>query len=313
MAQQDEKAALFTKRLLANPTLKYLPPLLREEQILQFLQVNARQLYPTLSSGAFFPGMNWEQIAGILQSALITEIDSSLLPGVTNLVEDDVDLAFIQFLRQQNMPQDRVKRDIVAFVHGILKRPEGRREYVGAYNAIGFSIVGRYIDEFFDRRSYVHFELTKVQRLRMSKEEVKNFVKLSLLLKPTIFVVASAVSGGKTEQPGGASGRTVQMQFIEKTFAILKDKLPVLPDQVLKSALHANGSFLENRSMEATARLSAVFSSMCRNHRPNMKIDRGADTADKSWINIARRNYKFNGFDVKMLDEFYKTAAENGW
>ena len=103
------------------------------------------------------------------------------------------------------------------------------------------------------------------------------------------------------------------MQFIEKMLAVLRQRIPALPDQVLRSALYSNGSFLEYRSMEATARLSSIFSSMCRNHRPNMKIDRGADTADKSWISIARRNYKFYGLDVKMLDEFYKTAAENGW
>jgi hypothetical protein len=42
-------------------------------------------------------------------------------------------------------------------------------------------------------------------------------------------------------------------------------------------------------------------------------VDRGADTPDKSWFSIARRNFKFYGYDVKMIDEFYKIAAENGW
>ena len=45
----------------------------------------------------------------------------------------------------------------------------------------------------------------------------------------------------------------------------------------------------------------------------NTRVDRGAESPDKSWFSIARRNYKFYGFDIKMLDELYKTAAENGW
>ena len=310
MAQADQKAVAFIQRLLSNPSLKQIPPLLREEQILQFFQVNARQLFPTLSSPAFFPGLNWEQLSGILRTALMEEIDASLIPSLTRLVEDDVDLSFVQFLRQQNMPQDRVKRDLLAFLLELLKKPNIRREFTGTFNAIGHSVVGKYLDEFFDRNQYVHFELTKVQRLRMSKEEVKNYVKVSLLLKPTVYLLASATGGGKAGDLGGGA---VQMQFIEKMLAVLKQRIPALPDQVLRSALYSNGSFLEYRSMEATARLSSIFSSMCRNHRPNMKIDRGADTADKSWISIARRNYKFYGLDVKMLDEFYKTAAENGW
>ena len=82
---------------------------------------------------------------------------------------------------------------------------------------------------------------------------------------------------------------------------------------MLKSAVDANVSFNEHHVLEATARLSAIFSARARNYQPDLKVDRGADSPDKSWLNVARRNYKFYGFDVKMLDELYKIAAENMW
>ena len=44
-----------------------------------------------------------------------------------------------------------------------------------------------------------------------------------------------------------------------------------------------------------------------------MKIDRGAETSDKSWFNVARRNYKFYGYDLDMLVELHSISAENGW
>jgi hypothetical protein len=309
MSAEIEKASLFVKRLLQNPTLKDLTPLLREEQILQFLSVNSRQLYPTLSQAAFFPGMNWEQILKLLTEALFIEIDSQLMPEIEGMISDRLDFSFIQFLREQAMPQQKVKEELLNFISNVNRKPEIRRELSGAFNAIKYNFVDRYIDEAFDRNEYVHFELTKVQRLKMGKEEIKNFVGVTLLLKPAILLLSTSNSKSIGESGSGS----VQIQFIEKVVGVMKEKLSIFPEQVIRSGLYANGSFLENRSMDATSRIAAILSSLCKNYRPDLKIDRGADTADKSWISIARRNYKFFGYDVKLLDEFYKIAAENGW
>lgn len=309
MSAEVDKASLFVKRLLQNPTLVNLTPLLREEQILQFLSVNSRQLYPTLSQPAFFPGMNWEQILKLLTEALFREIDDQLMPELEGIIKERLDFSFMQFLRQQAMPQQKVKEDVFAFISEINRKPEIRRELSGAFNAIKYNFVHRYIDEAFDRNEYVHFELTKVQRLKMGKEEIKNFIAVTLLLKSAILLLSS----GQGSSIGESGSGTVQIQFIEKVVGVMKDKLPVLPEQVVRSGLYSNGSFLENRSMDATSRIAAILSALCKSYRPDLKIDRGADTADKSWISVARRNYKFYGYDVKLLDEFYKIAAENGW
>ena len=311
MSAELEKASLFVKRLLQNPALKNLTPLLREEQILQFLSVNSRQLYPTLSQAAFFPGMNWEQILKLLTEALINEIDSRLMPEIEGMISERLDFSFIQFLRQQAMPQQKVKEELFKFISNVNRKPEIRRELSGAFNAIKYKVVDRYIDEAFDRNEYVHFELTKVQRLKMGKEEIKNFVGVTLLLKSAILLLSTANS--KSIGESGTGTGAVQIQFIEKVVGVMKDKLAVFPEQVIRSGLYANGSFLDNRSMDATSRIAAILSPLCKNYRPDLKIDRGADTADKSWISVARRNYKFYGYDIKLLDEFYKIAAENGW
>ncbi|GAH89112.1 unnamed protein product, partial [marine sediment metagenome] len=48
-------AASFISSLLANKALDVLTPLQKEQQIMQFLKMNAQQLFPTLSSSQFFP------------------------------------------------------------------------------------------------------------------------------------------------------------------------------------------------------------------------------------------------------------------
>jgi len=303
------KASLFVKRLLQNPSLKHLTPLLREEQILQFFSSNAKQLYPTLSSAAFFPDMDWEQMMKFLTQALYTEIDHQLLPEIEGMITENLDFSFIQFLREQAVPQEKVKEVFFDFISSIHLNPEIRGALAGCYNAIEGRYVDRYIDEAFKRNEYVHFELTKVQRLKMGKDEVKNYIKASLFLKPAVLLFATA----KLKSPADSQRGTVQVQYIEKVVSVIKEKLTVLPQQVIRSGLYANASFGENRSLQATSRIAAVLSALGKNYRPNITIDRGAHSMDKSWLSVARRNYRFYGYDVKLLDEFYKIAAENGW
>ena len=231
------------------------------------------------------------------------------MPALKEILGDKIDLSFIPFLRQQNWSYDQIKEEIHQFLIKLLEKPEARRAFTGPFLTLQFNIHDRYIDQVFARKEYVHFELVKVQRLKMSREELKNMIATSILLSPSIHLLSVGSSSGQQDSSTGG----VQSQFAEKVFQTLQKNLAVLPDEVLRSAVNSNVSFNENRSIGATARISALFSSRCRNYNASQKIDRGADTADKSWFSIARRNYKIYGFDVKMLDEFYKIAAENGW
>ncbi|MBU8913116.1 MAG: hypothetical protein KOO61_03770 [Spirochaetales bacterium] len=309
MSAEHQKATAFVTRLLANPALKSLTPLQREEQIIQFLHANATQLAPTLATPAFFPGASWNQIVALLLGALMDYVNTELFSSLDEIGGGQIDFAYVNFLRQQSVGSDKVQQQAVSLVKTLLAKPEARREFTGAHTALVFKFVDRYLDAVWTRKSYIHFEITKVQRLRMSKEQVKAMIETTLLLKPVVYLVATGGVAGQAEQTSGI----VETKFGEKVFLATKKHLNLVPDPVLKSAVSANISFIENRFIEATARIAAIFSARCRNFQPSVRVDRGADSPDKSWLSIARRNYKFYGFDIKMLDEFFSIAAENGW
>jgi hypothetical protein len=309
MNPEIEKSKAFVSRLLSNPAISMFTPLQKEEQIIQFLHVNAAQLFPTLSSQNFFPGKNWNQIFSIMLEGLFAVVDTPLMSELQDIINTKINLTFISYLRQQHVSHEKVKAQIFSFLASLLKKNDARRDFTGPYSAISYGVIGKYVEELFNNHSYGHFELTKVQRLRMGKEEIKHMIFLTLLLKPAIHIMAAEGVGSQQERQNGV----VQGQFAEKVLVVLKKQLMLLPEQLLKSIVHTSLSFSENRFIEATARISAVFASRCKSYHPNMSVDRGADTPDKSWLNIARRNYKFYGFDIKLLDEFYKIAAENGW
>ncbi|RKX79262.1 MAG: hypothetical protein DRP87_03760 [Spirochaetes bacterium] len=309
MALEEQKSTAFIVRLLKNPALHGFTPLQKEEHILQFLSQNSSQLYPTLSSSNFFPNKNWDQIWSLLTKTLFTEINKEMLPALKSIIEEKLDFTFVSFLRQQNYPFTKLKEELYNFISALLEKPELRRAYTGPLTALWVDFTEKYIDQVFVRREYIHFELTKVQRLKMSREEIKNMIDASILLRPAVFILSAIESAGAVESVSGL----VQPHFVDKVFKVLKKKLPFLPDELLRSSLNSNVSFIENRFLEATARLTAIFTGRCRTFNPHTKTDRGADTPDKSWFSIARRNYRFYGYDIKILDELYKISAENDW
>jgi hypothetical protein len=309
MNDESTRAKLFVARLLANPALQDLNPLVKEEQIIQFLHSNAGQLFPTLSSGQFFADRKWTEILNLLVRTLQAETNTGFLPRLEEMVARKLDFTFVSFLQSQRPPTTACEAEMLELLKRLLEKPEARRAFAAPFDAVFYGFVDRYLNSVYELKQYIYFELTKIQRLRMSKEEVKNMVKATLLLKPGIHLLTV----GSTQRDRQATPGAVQPQFAEKARSALRHQLKLLPDALLSSAVNSNVSFLENRRIEATARLATLFAARTTKYRPLPKIDRGASSADKSWFSIARRNHKFYGFDINMLDELYKIAAENGW
>jgi hypothetical protein len=306
MSTEIDKAKLFVSRLLTNPTLLTLNPLQKEEQILSFMEINGQQLLPTLSSEAFFPGQSWFAIHSLLVKKLRELIDESLIPGLQRQVYEKIDFGFISLLRQQSWPQEKSKEAVFNFTKKIIISSDGRNDFSGSYNAISNQIVHKYINSIFSTHSYIHFELTKVQRLKMNKDEIINMINTSLLLRPAVYVFSTSMNKE-------SSSGIITQSFAEKVEASLIKEIPYLPEALIKSGVRSNLSFKDHKYLQATARLTSIFNSMARSVKADMKVDRGASSPEKSWFSIARKNYKYFGWDIKMLDELYRFSAENNW
>jgi hypothetical protein len=302
------KAASFIQRLTANPALKSFSLLQREEQIMQFLTVNARALYPTLSSPAFFTGKSWEEIWQVLITVLYESTNEDLLPELRSIISQ-IDMTFFTFLRNDTINHGAVNDFLNDMLVRGLKNDQARRVLSGSINAVKYNIVKKFIAEIYRRKKYIHFELLKVERLKLGEKEIENMITTTMLLKPLIYLFTPQ----GTVMKNTANGHVFLSQFTKNVAHSLIQKAPFVPEQVFLSAMNSNASFNDDSAIEATARLGNIVTSMCRNYKPELKKDRGADSAQKSWINVARKNYKFYGYDIKILDELYNIAADNGW
>lgn len=298
-------AIAFIHRLLANPALKNDTPLQKEFQVIQFLQNNMQTLAPTLTSPAFFPNHDLGQAMELLMIALRQLTDERLIPTLMAIVKK-IDYSFVQLIRQQHHRPANIQTQILTLLEQALAKPEFRQLFLGSYTALHYDLVSRYLNETYKLRRHIHFELTKIQRLKMGKDEVKSFVEVCILLKS---LVQTHVSANIGENMTGLLNENVRTTVLEQ----LKRELTHLPSEVVSCIVNANISFQDNPQVEATARLASIFSARGKTFVSHTSIDRGADTPDKSWVNIARRNYKFYGLDIRMLDEMYMIAAENRW
>ena len=305
MENDKARAQQFLSRLMQNPTMKGFSALQREDQLMQFFAINGEKLKPTLSSPAYFSGWSWQDINKIMMDTLFDMTNREILPQIQSEIFDRTSYSYISFMKLP-APTDSMKRQLMNVIKKVLEHPQGRQEMTGPLIALRTGILKKYIMLIFDRQKYVHFELTRAQRLRMSQEEVYNLIKTSLILKPLTILF----------MPGGPSQGSVQNlshAYAEKVTQQLVKLIPGLPDPIIRSGVNSSMSFQEFNSLEATARLTAVFSSRCAGMKQGMKIDRGAAASDQSWFNVARRNYKYYGYDFDLLTELYNISAENGW
>jgi len=309
MSDDKNKARAFLDRLRANPTLQGLNPLQVEDQLLQFLNVNGAKLYPTLSSPAFFQGKNAQAIFQILYKALKEMTNEQIDSEIDGWISGNINLGFLRHFDYQK-DITLLREGMRSLMVKIKDHDLSRRNLTGPFTAISSGILDRYLVKAIERQRYIAFEIRKIQRLKMTPEEMSNFVKFTTLFRPavTLFIADKQGESGAFQSAG-----IITPAYGEKVKSNLRSFIPVAPPQLIDSMVNSWISFQENNRLEASSRLAAIFSQRALTYRENQKVDRGAETSDKSWFGISRRNYKYMGFDLDMVVELYTISAENGW
>ncbi len=302
MEKEKAKALQFIGRLMQNPSLEGFTALQREDQLFQFFDVNAEKLKPTLSSPAYFDGWSWLDIQKLMTATLYDITNKEILPQIQEEIFERTSYSYVTFLKLPPL-EERGKRQLFEMIRKLLQIPVGRRGFAGTLTALRSGLLKRYVSSAFDRQKYIHFELTKVQRLRMPQEEIYNLLKTTMFIRPLTVLFDSSE----------LMGQGFTKNHAEKVLRQLQRLLPGIPEEILKGGVNSGMAFQDDPKLEATSRLSAVFGARCSQLKQGMKIDRGAAASDQSWFSIARRNYKYYGYDCDLLTELYNISAENGW
>ncbi len=303
---QREKAEQFITRLMSNPALQGLTPLKKEQQIRNFLKMNESQLFPTLSSPAFFPGKNPWEINGILAQTLREMTNRSFLPPLKQFIDESLkSTALICAVGDNNINTTAIREGLNGIFTALLNSDDAREALIPVQTLCESPFLNRYVPQIVQRQKYISFEIRMVQRFKEVPENIIDYVKLTSLLTPVIYTFM--------ENTGELVKGSISLNYAHQIIRRLSEKYKTIPEEILRDIVMASVSFQEFRDKPATSRLATIFTRRSQNWNPDQKIDRGAETSDKSWFSIARKNYRFYGYDMDMLMELYNIAAELGW
>lgn len=316
MQEQDtQKIRDFVDHLLGLPNIKGEPLLIGEGLILNFIVQNMNQLKATFKTPQFFPHLDWNEVIQVMLSELYGKVSHDILPEFLEFI-NSADLHMLNLLHQgTNFPENFLREKLQEFTQTIFKNKDVRYNLSSTLNIFKYNILEKYLAEIFNRREVIYNELVRVQKMNLECDEYLVLLKTMLIIKNAAYLKMPINENSSTalsltdalKMPGKAS------KFIEKAAKHLFTMLPVVPEKIIQLALKANLKESLTENEDASSRFLFIFSHRFHNYRPVEKIDRGAESPDKSWFAIARKNADLYGYDKRMLDALYRIAGDNNW
>ncbi len=149
-----------------------------------------------------------------------------------------------------------------------------------------------------------------------SQEEAIDFINTSFMMMPLYEITLPK----KVIMPQyGTSNTTVSLKDLENDEILSKNFILRINDiitkelpQISKDLLDALSKTFFSESPEETpfhSELLKIIYHIAVDWRC-IKKDKGAESLLMSWLNVARVNFKFYGYNFNIIDELYKTTIE---
>jgi hypothetical protein len=322
MEQIDRKKVVgFVNHLLKHPNIKAESPVIREGMIISFITSNLRQMKQTLVSQRFFPHISSEKVIAEILLVLKQMSLQHLMPQVEDWLKSRIDFTIVEGLFPlrsggRSSGQGAYRSMLMDYMNKMLAYNDVRYNFNSIVNIFQHRVLERYLPEIFQRRRFIYNEIKRVERFDFDYDEYIEYAKMVFLVKNSVFmrVQMSTDSGNRKANINEAQRLSMSMpEFIDKLRRSIKEELPFLTDGAIVTAIKSNFKERQTRLEEASARLFYIIGSRYQDYKHLSKIDRGAESLDKSWFNVARSNNRFYGFNDKMVGELYMIAGDNMW
>jgi hypothetical protein len=289
--------------------LRPLPALQKEEQAMTLLKVNGPQLLPVFTSLGLEVSRGWREPAALIARAIRAEAERMMAAEISELLSARLTFSFFPRVAGGRQAPARAKEELRALIARAAAHPVARSALSGSLAAALSDIIEKYIPQAWERKKYVYVEISRVQRLTLSPAELSELTRFVVLVRPAAYLYVTP--GETVDKDAGYS--PLQEQYLLKILPGIASQAPSFPAALINLGLRSTLSFPGAGSVEAVSRMGAIMAMRGRALSPAVVVDRGADTPDKSWFNVQRRNARWHGLDGRMLDELYTIAAENGW
>lgn len=308
MEAESAKMQAFVQRLWENPALQSFPVNKKETHLLGFLKENQAQLRKVFASNDYFPNLSWEQASGLFLGHLVEQVLGHISDSIDGIGNHELlPNVLTSFFPDAHIERDDFKSLILEMMKG--SKPI-RDHFIISITAIETKVFNRYVPQILDRRKTIHSELSRIDRNQLDQNLMPAYFSLATLFRPFYFL------------PIPHNGVTISMNnlqdvvsaspaFKQSMRTFLRGKIGYVPEQVFFCGMESFLNAVEIETLSAAGRLINVL--VNKSAQAQGKGDRGAESPDKSWFNVTRKNAKYFGFDKRYLDELYSIASENNW
>lgn len=311
-----QKITDFVKHLLSNPNLKGESLLIAEGLILNFIAENLATLGKTFQAPEFFPEQSARETLNMIFTELKDHVCSNMLPPILEHI-DKIDFSVLhKFDHASTFNDDQYKEYFKKFVTEIFSNKDVRYNFESVSNIFNNNIVEKYLSEIFKRRSAMYIELVRVQQNSLELSDYINYLKILLLIKNSAYIRIAIDPENKTNLVNINDFKNVPKNlamYFDGAARIFQNKLPGVSPGIIKMALKSNLKNNTIKSEDASAKFIDIFHNRYINYKDYGKLDRGAESPDKSWFAIVRQNIKKYPYDKRMIDDLYFIAGDNNW
>ena len=310
------KANDFVDHLLSNPGIKSEPLLIGEGMIMNFLVQNLPQLKVTFKNSQFFPHLEWNQVLELIFENLYGRVSGTVLPVINQFV-DNTDFSFMDKLSKSGTIADKFRREkFHEYVQMIFKNRDSRFNMNSTINVFNYDVIEKYIGEIFKRREFLYNELVRVQKTNIDAGEYIVFLKTMFLIKNIVFMKLQLnPSNPETKMSISDIGKNKKnlQSYADSVVKYTVPLLPGFPEKLISLAVKSNFAADMTEQEEASSKLVYILNARFQTYKHVAKIERGAESPDKSWFGIAKKNADHFGYDRRILDALYLIAGDNNW
>ena len=312
METERYKMREFLGKLWMNPALQKTSIDKKENQVLSFLRENQSQLQKIFSQAEYFPNLSWNDAVKLLLTELVDKLLETIVPKIDYIYQNMMSPSMLRSLEGSGEINPEKFKD---FLIEQMRTKVMRDHYLSAIQIISLNYYTNYVPAAIERHKYIYNEFMRHDHLKIDTQMLSSYLSITTLFRPLFhFPIKFREDSNDSITIAKSMGDRKQYDsLLGKLHDYLSGVVGKVPEMMFLSGIQSNLMLSDFPEISGTARFVAVIAARSADYMPLEKKDRGAESPDKSWFQINRRNAKIYGLDADMMDELYQIAGEKGW
>lgn len=302
----------FLGKLWLNPALQKTSIDKKENQVLSFLRENQAQLQKIFSQTDYFPNLTWNEAVTLLLTELVDKLLETIIPKIDYIYKNMMSPSFLRSLEGDgDIDADKFK----TFLIEQMRTKAMRDHYLSAIQIISLNYYTNYVPPAIERHKYIYNEFIRHDRLKIDTPAMVSYLSITTLFRPLFyFPIKLRDDSNETATLAKSVGDRKHFDILVRNLHDhLNAEIGKVPEMIFMPGIQSNLMLSDFPEIAGTGRFIAVIAARSADYLPLEKKDRGAESPDKSWFQINRRNSKIYGLDADIMDELYQIAGEKGW